>query len=134
MLFLKISRKQEFFQDSIPWDWNQTNIKLGKKHVICQKLSILCRKRISLWTGLNVSSLARKYVFYIIQRKGPMEVNFEGLKMQKWYISMDKVQRIDEKNWVICLVIMFNPGVTVIKISKMTHCLYFLLMAAKYQS
>ena len=47
---------------------------------------------------------------------------------------MDKVQRIDEKNWVICLVIMFNSGVMVIKISKMTHCLYFLLMAAKYQS
>ena len=63
-----------------------------------------------------------------------MEFNFEGLKMQKLYISIDKVQRKDEKNWVICLVIMFNPVVMVIKIRKMTHCLYFLLMAAKYQS
>ena len=35
---------------------------------------------------------------------------------------MDKVQRIDEKNWVICLVIMFNPGVMVIKISTIFVC------------
>ena len=64
----------------------------------------------------------------------PMELNFEGLEMQKWNISTDKAQRVDEKNGVICLVIMFTPGVMVIKMSKMAHFLYFLLMPAKNQS
>ena len=39
--------------------------------------------------------------------------------MQKWNISMDRAQRVDKKNGVICQVIMFTPGVIVIKISKM---------------
>ena len=51
-----------------------------------------------------------------------MELNFEGLEMQKWNIPTDRVQREDEKNGVIFLVIMF------------THFLYFLLMPAKNQS
>ena len=38
--------------------------------------------------------------------------------MQKWNIQTDRAQRVDEKNWVICLVIMFAPGVTAIKMSK----------------
>ena len=63
-----------------------------------------------------------------------MELNFEGLEMQKWNIPSDRAQRIDEKNGVICLVILFRPGVMVIKISKIVHCLYFLLMPAKNQS
>ena len=37
---------------------------------------------------------------------------------------MDRAQRVDEKNSVIC-VVMFTPEVMVIKISKMTHFLYF---------
>ena len=41
---------------------------------------------------------------------------------------MNRAQRVHEKNSVICLV-MFTPGVMVIKISKMTHFLYFLLIA-----
>ena len=40
---------------------------------------------------------------------------------------MDRAQRVDEKNGVICLV-MFTPGVIVIKMSKMAHFLYFLLI------
>ena len=34
---------------------------------------------------------------------------------------MDRAQRVDEKNGIICLVIMFTPRVTVIKMSTMTH-------------
>ena len=45
---------------------------------------------------------------------------------------MDRAETVDEKNGVNCLVIC--PGVMVIKISKMTHFLYFLLMPAKNQS
>ena len=45
---------------------------------------------------------------------------------------MDTAQRVDGKNRVICLVIMFTARVMIIKIMpKTAHCLYFLLMAAK---
>ena len=36
-----------------------------------------------------------------------------------------RAQRVDEKNWVVCLVIMFNLEALVIKISKMAYLLYF---------
>ena len=44
-----------------------------------------------------------------------MELNFEGLEMQDWNIPTDRAQRLDEKNGVICLVIMFTYRVLVIK-------------------
>ena len=44
---------------------------------------------------------------------------------------MDITYRIDGKNGVICVVIMFTPRVKVIKMLKMAHFLSFLLMAAK---
>ena len=34
-----------------------------------------------------------------MQRGDPMELYFEGLEMQKWNISTDRAQRIDEKKW-----------------------------------
>ena len=45
---------------------------------------------------------------------------------------MDKIQRVDEKNGVICLVVMFTLRVMVIKMSKMAHLFYFLLITAKF--
>ena len=51
--------------------------------------------------------------------------------MKKRNIPTDRAQRVDEKGGVICLVIMLTLGITVIKLSKMAHFLYFLLMAAK---
>ena len=59
-----------------------------------------------------------------------MELNFEGLQMQKWNTQADRAQKVDQKNGVICLVIMFNSWVMVIKTSKMAHFLYFLMMSA----
>ena len=44
---------------------------------------------------------------------------------------MDRAQRVDKKNWVICLVIMFTPEVMVINISKIAPFLCFLLMTAE---
>ena len=46
---------------------------------------------------------------------------------------MDRAQRVDEKNWVIRLV-MFTPKVMVITVSKMAYFIYFLLDPAKNQS
>ena len=60
-----------------------------------------------------------------------MELNFEGLEMQKWNIPTDRVQRTDEENGVICLIIMFTLQIMAIKTSKMAHFLHFLLMTAK---
>ena len=57
-----------------------------------------------------------------MQRYDHMELNFEGLHMQKWNISADRAQRLDGD---ICLVIMFTPRVTVIKMSKMARFFVF---------
>ena len=53
--------------------------------------------------------------------------------MQKWNISTNRALSVDEKNGVICLV-MVTPRVMVIKMSKMTHFMYLLLNTAKTQS
>ena len=66
-----------------------------------------------------------------MQRCDPMDLSFEGLEMQKSSIPMDRAQRVDLKNGVICLYIMFTPGVMVIKMPKMAHFLNFLLLTAK---
>ena len=46
----------------------------------------------------------------------------------------DRAQRVDKKNGVICLVTMFTARVVVIKMSKIAHILYLLLMTANNQS
>ena len=51
--------------------------------------------------------------------------------MDKINITTNRAQIGDEKNWVICLVIMFTSKVMVIKLSKMADFLYFLLMTVK---
>ena len=53
--------------------------------------------------------------------------------MQKWNISLDRAQKVDEKDGVILLV-MFTLRVMVIKMSKMVHFMYFLVNTAKNQS
>ena len=52
-----------------------------------------------------------------MQMADPMELNFEGLEIQKWNIPTVKARRVDEKNGVICLVNLFTYIVTVIKTS-----------------
>ena len=60
-----------------------------------------------------------------------MELNFKGPEMQKLDIPTDRAQRLDEKNRIICLAIVFTPGVMVTGMSKMAQFLCFLLMKAK---
>ena len=52
-------------------------------------------------TGLKLSSLEFKTVNFIDQnikqRTDLMELNFEILKMQKWYVPTVRVQIVDEK-------------------------------------
>ena len=60
-----------------------------------------------------------------------MELNFEGLEMQKWNILTDMDQRLDEKNVVIYLVIKFALRIMVINISKIAHFIFFIPMTAQ---
>ena len=54
--------------------------------------------------------------------------------MWKKDIYVKRIEKVDEKNGVICLVIMFTSGDMVIKMSKMTQLLYFVLMTARNTS
>ena len=69
-----------------------------------------------------------------MRKENSMELNFEGLEMQKWNIPTDRIQRSGKKNGVIHLFEMFTHWVTVIKMSQIAKFLYFLLMAAKHWS
>ena len=60
-----------------------------------------------------------------MQRRYPIELDFEGLEMQKYNKSSDRAQRVDEKNGGICLVSMFTPGDMVIKSqSWLIYCIF----------
>ena len=63
-----------------------------------------------------------------------MDLNFEGLEMQKRNVSTDKAQRVYEKDGAICLITRFIPRIMVVKMTEMAHILDFLLMTAKIQS
>ena len=46
--------------------------------------------------------------------------------MQKWNIPTERAQRVDEKNGVVCLVIMFTPWVKGIKMQKwLIFCIFW---------
>ena len=61
-----------------------------------------------------------------MQRGSPIELNFKGLEVkQRVY------QRVEEKNGVICLVIMFFSRVITFKMSEISNYLYVLLIKSK---
>ena len=63
------------------------------------------------------------------RERDPMGLCFECLEMHKWNIETDGAQRSDEKNEVICLVIMFNHVGMAIKMLKIANNLHFLLIS-----
>ena len=54
-----------------------------------------------------------------------MKLNFEGPEMLKWNIPTNKAQRIHEKNGILCLIIIFSPRVTVIKMLQIAPFFVF---------
>ena len=54
-----------------------------------------------------------------------MELDFEGLEMQKWNILTDKAQTVDERDGVIYPVVMFTLRVMVIRMLKLVHFCIF---------
>ena len=124
--FLLIMRHQKYVFDHC----NQSVGSYQTGNKTCQQ--IFFRKRISLLTGLKVSSLVRNCAFYrseLTGKWGPYGTEIKFLKFKMKYIA----QRVDEKNGIIHLV-MFAPRVMIIKMSKMAHFMYFLLDPTKNQS
>ena len=67
----------------------------------------------------EISNESRNRKSITVQRGDPMELNFVGLEILKSYLPTDRAQRVNEKNRVICLVLMFTTGVMIIiKMSK----------------
>ena len=61
-----------------------------------------------------------------MQRGNPIELNFKGLEVkQRVY------QRVEEKNGVICLVIMFTSRVITFKMSEIANYFCVLLIKSK---
>ena len=57
-----------------------------------------------------------------MQRRDPIELNFEGLE---WNKPKDRPQEVDGGNGAICLVIMFTSRVMAFKMSEMAIFLFF---------
>ena len=94
---------------------------IGSKRCYIPKWETILEKKDIYITGLKVSSYACKCVFWRPEHNAKEELHgneFECFEMQKWNILTERAQREDE-NGILCLVIMFTPGVIVIKMSKM---------------
>ena len=88
----------------------------------------------STLTGLRVTSLACKCVFFIQEHNakgGPHDIEFLMSSNAKLSITTDRAQRGDEKNGVTCFVIMLTFKVIVIKVSKVADVSFFLPVTVK---
>ena len=86
-------------------------------------------------TGFKVSFLERKCIFYrtaLTGKWGPHRTEILDFSNAKIKYSNERAQRVDEKNRVICLVLLALRVIT-IKMSKMSQFMCFLLDIAKYQ-
>ena len=54
-----------------------------------------------------------------------MELNFEGLEMQKLNIPTEQAQQVYPKNGVLCPAVMFTPRAMVVKLSKLAYFFAF---------
>ena len=51
------------------------------------------------------------------QRRCTTQLNFKGLEIQNRNMPADSIQIVDEKNRVICLVIILSPRIMIIRMS-----------------
>ena len=104
--------------------WSQIGTKLGTKHPICQKLANFMQKEDTYANRPESVILASKLVFYRIEHNAKRETH--GIEFRnKIY------QRIELKEQMRKIFFIFTPRVMVIKMLKMAHFLYFLLIIAK---
>ena len=80
-------------------------------------------------TGLKMLSLICWCVFYRPEHNAKGRGTHETELWRSWNAEMniptDRAQKVDGKNGVICLFIVFTPWVMVIKMSKMVHFCIF---------
>ena len=57
------------------------------------------------------------------QRGDPMKINFDIFQIQKLISQTIRGQKVDEINWVICLIFMSPSWVLVLKFAKIVHFL-----------
>ena len=60
-----------------------------------------------------------------------MKMNFAYFQIQKWILQTVRLEKVDEKNGVICLVSLFPSWVKVLKLSKKVHFLQFCACLSK---
>ena len=102
---------------------------MGTKHDTYQMFAFGGKKASKL-AGLKVPSLAFECVLFRPEQNAngrSKELKFKGLERQKWNMTTDRAQRVDEKNGATYLSIMLTPRVMVIKMSKMAYFLYLLM-------
>ena len=59
------------------------------------------------------------------QRGDYMKMNFDYFQIQKWMLQTAGVEKVDGRNGVICLVLLFPFWVMFFKLSKKVHFLQF---------
>ena len=59
------------------------------------------------------------------QKGDHMKINFDFFQIQKWMLQTVRARKVDEQNWVICLVSMFLSWVRVCKLFEKVHVLQF---------
>ena len=59
------------------------------------------------------------------RKKDHMKTNFEYFQIQEWILQTVRVEKVDEKNGVICFVSMFSSWFMVLTLSKRVHFLQF---------
>ena len=55
------------------------------------------------------------------QRWGHMKINFDYFQIQKWILQINRVEKVDEENRVICLVSMLVSCLMVYELCKIVH-------------
>ena len=65
------------------------------------------------------------------QRGDHMKTNFDYFQIQKWMPQTIRAEKIDGKNWVICLVSIFPSRVMVLNCLKKCNIFNFVLTSAR---
>ena len=87
------------------------------------------------WEKILISQLTPPKFRYFAYQNGwkedPMKLNFGNFQIQKWISQTIRAEKVDEKNWVICLISIFFSWVLVLKLPKIVHFCKFVLISAK---
>ena len=59
------------------------------------------------------------------------KMNFKYFKIQKWMLQAGRAEKVEEKNGVICVVLMFPSWVMILKLAKKVFFFNFVLTSAK---